>query len=123
MGLVIANIKISEGVELSDGSSSKMEENFGHTRESWKGIGSSPGRSQTRGGGEDMKLEGKLALITGGGTGIGAAIAERFVAEGARVCITGRRQEPLDKVAESLPSGTVTTCSGIHQRMKMWRAW
>jgi NAD(P)-dependent dehydrogenase (short-subunit alcohol dehydrogenase family) len=59
-----------------------------------------------------LKLEGKVALITGGGTGIGAAIATRFVAEGARICITGRRQEPLDKVAESLASGKVVTCSG-----------
>jgi NAD(P)-dependent dehydrogenase (short-subunit alcohol dehydrogenase family) len=39
-------------------------------------------------------------LITGGGTGIGAAIAERFVADGARVAILGRRQAPLDEVAE-----------------------
>ncbi len=59
-----------------------------------------------------MKLEGRVALITGGGTGIGAAIAERFVAEGARVCITGRRREMLDKVAARLPADAVITCPG-----------
>jgi NAD(P)-dependent dehydrogenase (short-subunit alcohol dehydrogenase family) len=59
-----------------------------------------------------MKLKGKVALITGGGTGIGTAIVKRFVTEGAKVCLTGRRKEMLDEVARSLPSGTVTTCSG-----------
>ena len=59
-----------------------------------------------------MRLEGEVAVITGGGAGIGAAIAERFVAEGARVCITGRRQHVLDDVACGLPEGTCVTCRG-----------
>jgi meso-butanediol dehydrogenase/(S,S)-butanediol dehydrogenase/diacetyl reductase len=48
-----------------------------------------------------MKLQGKTALITGGGSGIGAAIARRFVTEGAKICITGRRREKLEQVAMS----------------------
>jgi NAD(P)-dependent dehydrogenase (short-subunit alcohol dehydrogenase family) len=59
-----------------------------------------------------MQLTGKMALITGGGTGIGAAIAERFVKDGAKVCITGRRREKLDETAKSLPQGSVITCPG-----------
>jgi len=42
---------------------------------------------------------GKVALVTGGGTGIGAATAARLAAEGARVVVTGRRSEPLEAVA------------------------
>jgi meso-butanediol dehydrogenase/(S,S)-butanediol dehydrogenase/diacetyl reductase len=60
----------------------------------------------------EMKLDGKIALITGAGSGIGTAIAERFVAEGAKICITGRRQEKLDEVANSMPVGTILTCIG-----------
>ncbi len=46
------------------------------------------------------KLEGKIALVTGGSSGIGLATAQRFVKEGAFVYITGRRQAELDKAVK-----------------------
>ena len=57
-----------------------------------------------------MDLKGKVAIVTGGGTGIGAAITRRFISCGARVCIAGRRRKMLDDVAKSLPEGSVKTC-------------
>lgn len=48
-----------------------------------------------------MMLEGKHAIVTGGGTGIGLAIARALVAEGAQVTITGRRLQVLEEVAEN----------------------
>lgn len=48
------------------------------------------------------RLANKVALITGGGTGIGAAVAKRFAQEGARVIVCGRREEPLQQVVEAI---------------------
>ena len=45
------------------------------------------------------KLDGKVAIVTGGGSGIGRAIAESYAKEGAKVVIIGRREEPLKETA------------------------
>ena len=52
------------------------------------------------------KLQGKIAVVTGGTSGIGLATARLFAAEGARVFITGRRQAELDAAAASIPGAT-----------------
>ena len=62
------------------------------------------------------KLEGKVAVITGGSSGIGLATAKRFVEEGARVVITGRREKEL-KDAAALIKGDVTTFAGDVSRL------
>ncbi len=59
-----------------------------------------------------MKLEGKAALITGGGRGIGAAIAKRFVDDGAKIVISDIREDLLQSVKKSLKAGMVEACTG-----------
>lgn len=59
------------------------------------------------------KLQGKVAVVTGGSTGIGLATAIRFVREGAFVFITGRRQSELDKAKELIGANVATVQGDI----------
>lgn len=49
-----------------------------------------------------MRFSGKTAFITGGGTGIGAAVARRLASEGANVALMGRRRPPLEAMAKEI---------------------
>ena len=53
------------------------------------------------------RLEGKIAVITGGNSGIGLATVQRFVQEGAFVFITGRRQSELDKAVKQIGKNVI----------------
>jgi NAD(P)-dependent dehydrogenase (short-subunit alcohol dehydrogenase family) len=58
------------------------------------------------------RLDGKIAVITGGSSGIGLATAQRFVDEGAYVFITGRRQSELDAAVKQIGKNNVTGVQG-----------
>ncbi|MDO1721958.1 SDR family NAD(P)-dependent oxidoreductase, partial [Escherichia coli] len=62
-------------------------------------------------------LEGKVAVITGGSSGIGLATARRFVEEGAHVVITGRREKELKEAAAAIGKN-VTTVVGDVSRLE-----
>jgi len=56
-------------------------------------------------------LAGRHALVTGAGSGIGAAIARALVDAGARVSLAGRRRAPLAELATALPAGAALAVS------------
>jgi NAD(P)-dependent dehydrogenase (short-subunit alcohol dehydrogenase family) len=55
----------------------------------------------------------QVALVTGGGTGIGAAVARRLVADGWEVAVTGRRREPIDEVAGEIDGLAIVADAGV----------
>ena len=59
------------------------------------------------------ELTGKTALVTGGTSGIGLGVVRRFVAEGAHVVVTGRKQEGLDAVAAELGESVTTVRADV----------
>jgi NAD(P)-dependent dehydrogenase (short-subunit alcohol dehydrogenase family) len=59
------------------------------------------------------KLENKVAVVTGGSTGIGLGIARQLAAEGAKVFITGRRQAELDAAVKDIGAGAVGVQSDV----------
>ena len=61
------------------------------------------------------KLEGRIALVTGGTSGIGLATAKRFVAEGAYVFITGRREKELALAVKSIGANVTGVQGDVSQ--------
>ena len=70
-----------------------------------------------------MRLKGKTALITGGNSGIGLATAKLFIAEGARVAITGRNKETLDVAAKELGANGLAIVADINDVAATERAF
>src|SRR5580693_8787849 len=59
------------------------------------------------------RLEGKVAVVTGGNSGIGLATAKRFQEEGARVAISGRSKKTLDEAVKIIGNGVVAIESDV----------
>jgi len=66
-----------------------------------------------------MRFKDKVAIVTGGGTGIGAAVARRIAAEGGKVALVGRRPGPLQAVAEEIGAAVLAADAADTASMKV----
>jgi hypothetical protein len=64
------------------------------------------------------RLDGRVAIVSGGGTGIGAATARLFASEGAKVVVTGRRPEPIEAVAVEIDGRAVPGDTSDDERVR-----
>ncbi|HUQ49478.1 MAG TPA: SDR family oxidoreductase [Terriglobales bacterium] len=68
-----------------------------------------------------MRLKGKVAIITGAGSGIGAACAEAFVREGAKVVLVGRTKAKLEPVARALGASAIVCSADVSNKNNVER--
>jgi len=65
----------------------------------------------------NSRLQGKVAIVTGAGTGIGRACALAMAAEGARLALVGRRREKIDQLAKELGGTTLPVVADVSKKM------
>ena len=70
---------------------------------------------------ESQALKGRIALVTGGTTGLGFGAAKRLIEEGATVYITGRRKDVLDAAAEKLGTSATGIRADVTSKADMLR--
>src|SRR5258707_6275969 len=76
-------------------------------------CGAAFGTMQTTTGANMKRLEGKVAVVTGGNSGMGLATAKRLQEEGARVAISGRSKKTLDEAVKTIGNGVVAIRSDV----------
>jgi NAD(P)-dependent dehydrogenase (short-subunit alcohol dehydrogenase family) len=69
------------------------------------------------------RFEGKVAVVTGGNSGIGLAVAKAFAAEGAKVAVTGRDEKTLREAERQIGAGTLALRADVSRPDELDRAF